>query len=73
MSKEDFTKIKHMPDPVMGDEDHYLPFEEAYVQETTEKDRPSLAKPNKRKKSLPFSPSVPLVSTFGTDTKNHSG
>ena len=50
MSKEDFTKIKHMPDPVMGDEDHYLPFKEACLQETTEKGRPSLAKPNKRKK-----------------------
>ena len=61
MSEEDFAKLKHMPDPMVGKDDHYLSFHEAYLLETTEKDRPSLAKPNKRRSSIPFSPSVQHV------------
>ena len=40
------------------DEGHYLTFETAFQRDTSEKDRPSLAKPMNRRKSLPFAPSV---------------
>ena len=46
MSKEEFANIKHLPDPMIGDED---PFEMAFQKETTEKDRPS-SKANQKKK-----------------------
>ena len=65
MPKEEFANIKHLPDPTIGDEDHYLTFEMAFQKETTEKDRPSLAKPIKRRKSLPFTPSVQHVRNIG--------
>ncbi len=36
-------KIKHLPDPMLGEKDHYLPFCDAFKKKTTERDRPSLA------------------------------
>ena len=57
MKKENFEKLRFLPDPLMQDDGHYLPFDKAFTSDTTEKDRPSL----KRKsvaKPLPFSPSV---------------
>ncbi len=36
-------KIKHLPDPMIGEKDHYLPFCDAFKKKTTERDRPSLA------------------------------
>ncbi len=36
-------KIKPLPDPILGEKDHYLPFCDAFKKKTTERDRPSLA------------------------------
>ncbi len=36
-------KIKHLPDPMLGEKDHYLPFRGAFKKKITERDRPSLA------------------------------
>ena len=56
MPKDVFQTLRHLPDPMMGDEDHYLPFEQAYNMKTSEKDRPSLSN-EKKAKALPFVPS----------------
>ena len=58
MPKDEFQKIKHLPDPMLGEKDHYLPFCDAFKTKTSESDRPSLAKTDKRPKPLPFSASV---------------
>ena len=50
-----FRNLKNLPDPVLGSDGHYLPFDEVFKQSTTEKDRPSLKK-QKHKKSLSYSP-----------------
>ena len=57
MPKEECKKLKHLPDPMNGEEGHYISFEEAFQEETSEKDRPSLTN-QPRRKSLPFTPSV---------------
>ena len=63
MPIEEFKKLKHLPDPMNGEEGHYISFEEAFQEETSEKDRPSLTnKP--RRKSLPFTPSVQHVNNI---------
>ncbi len=36
-------KTKHLPDPMLGEKDHYLPFRGAFKKKITERDRPSLA------------------------------
>ena len=36
-----FEKLHHIPHPVPGEEDHYLPFSEVYGTDTSEKHRPS--------------------------------
>ena len=63
MPIEEFKKLKHLPDPMNEEEGHYISFEEAFQEETSEKDRPSLTnKP--RRKSLPFTPSVQHVNNI---------
>jgi len=57
LSKGEFKKIKPLPDPLIGEDDHYTLFDEAFQKETSEKDRPSL-KQQPRRKSLPFTPNV---------------
>jgi len=44
LPKEDFVKLHHLPDPVIGDDDHYQPFSKVFGTHTTEKDRPSAQK-----------------------------
>ncbi|UZO25596.1 uncharacterized protein OCT59_017861 [Rhizophagus irregularis] len=40
--KQMFEKLANFPDPVPGNENHYMPFKEIYGKETDEKHRPSL-------------------------------
>ena len=42
-----FTTLHHLPDPVPGDDGHFLPFDETFGKQTTEEHLPSL----KQKKS----------------------
>jgi len=58
MSKEFFSKLCFLPDPVPGEENHFKSFEELYGVVTAEEHRPSLHKRPKRQKTLPFSVSV---------------
>jgi len=44
LPKEDFVKLHHLPDPVIGDDDHYQPFSKVFGTQTTEKDWPSAQK-----------------------------
>ncbi len=57
--KDKFDQLRFLPDPIMGSDDHYLPFNSAYSTTlTTEIYRPSLKGKNLAK-PLPFSsPSV---------------
>lgn len=55
MDREVFKTLKYLPDPILGPDNHYFPFEKAMVTSTTEKDRPS-CQVKKHKKSLSFSP-----------------
>ena len=57
MPREEFMKLRHIPDPMMGEDDLYKSFEEAFVMATSEKDRPSLSNV-KKAKVLPFTPTV---------------
>ncbi len=57
MPKEEFEKLKHLPDPMIGENEHYKPFEEVFGTTTTEKDRPSLSN-SKNVQVLSFSPTV---------------
>ena len=65
MSKERFKEVKHLPDPLIENDQHYFKFEDAYMKDTTEKDRPSLQTQSTRKKSLPFTPSQQHVKNIG--------
>ena len=47
--------LRPLPDPVMGNDEYYLSFEEVYNMKTSEKDRPSLSNA-KKAKSLSFTP-----------------
>lgn len=55
MPNDVFQTLRHLPDPMMGEDDHYLLFEQAYSMKTSEKDRPSLSNA-KKTKALPFIP-----------------
>ena len=37
-----FSSLRCLPDPVLGEDGHYLPFNDVFGKPTTEKDRPSL-------------------------------
>ena len=41
--KDEYKEIKHLPDPMLREEYHYLPFCNAFKKKTSESDRPSLA------------------------------
>ena len=47
-----------LPDPIPGQDEHYLPFKELYGTQTTEGNRPSLTKKSKKQKTLPFVASI---------------
>ena len=53
MPKDEFMRIKHRPDPMLGEKDC-----EAFEEKTSECDQPSFANVSKKPKSLPFSASV---------------
>ena len=57
MNREQFEELRFLPDPLMQDDGHYLPFEKAFTSNTTEQDRPSL-RGKSLAKPLSFSPSV---------------
>ena len=58
-----FSALRFLPDPVLGEDGHYLPFSEVYEKSTTEKDRPSLN--SKKQKSLSYSPSKQHATNVG--------
>ena len=43
MPKEEFQSLCHLPDHMIGEDDHYLPFETVFHMKTSEKDRSSLS------------------------------
>ena len=47
-----------LPEPVPGDDGHYLCFDSVYGTTTSENHRPSLSQAKKRKKTLPFIASI---------------
>ena len=40
LPQEEFSKLHHLPDPIIGDDYHYLPFADVFSTPTTEKNRP---------------------------------
>ena len=46
MDKASFEKLRFLPDPLMQEDGHYLPFDQTFTRplthDTTEQDRPSL-------------------------------
>ena len=61
---EEFTKLKHLPDPMIAADGHYKKFDEVFGTSTTEEQRPSLQKITKKR--LPFYPSVQHVNNVKT-------
>ncbi len=57
MPNEEFEKLKHLSDPMIGENEHYKPFKEVFGTTNTEKDRPSLSN-SMNVKVLPFSPTI---------------
>ena len=64
IDKEKLKKIKFLPDPLLQEDGHYLPFSQAFASGTTEKDRPSL-KGKTPAEVLSFSPSVQHAKNTG--------
>ncbi|EXX53582.1 hypothetical protein RirG_242550 [Rhizophagus irregularis DAOM 197198w] len=70
-STEDFEQLHHLPDPVPGEDLHYISFEKLYGTPTTEDHRPSFKDAKAKKKenmtttkvkhSMPFCPSAVRV------------
>ncbi|XP_065895962.1 uncharacterized protein [Dysidea avara] len=58
---EIFQSINFIPDPVPGEEGHYRCFSDVYGTDTSEEHCPSLKKPNKRRKTLPFASNLTHV------------
>ena len=56
MDSERFKSIHFLPDPVMGSDDHYVPFTDVYGTDTSENERPSLIQ-RRKVKTLTYSPS----------------
>ena len=66
MNKDDFSKLRFLPDPIMGSDDHYLSFAKAYTTTlSSEMYRPSL-KGKSVAKPMSFSPSVQHALNTGT-------
>ena len=47
LSESVFRSLRHLPDPMPSDDDHYKPFSEIFGKETTEEHRPSLKRKGK--------------------------
>ena len=56
MDSERFKGIHFLPDPIMGSDDHYIPFTDAYGTITSENERPFLIQ-RRKIKTLTYSPS----------------
>ena len=56
MDSERFKSIHFLPDPVMGSDDHYVPFTDVYGTDTSENECPSLIQ-RRKVKTLTYSPS----------------
>ena len=54
MSKEAFSKVHYLPDPVPGEDGHYKKFDEVFGTDTNENHRPSLSKTPKKRKLFPL-------------------
>ena len=65
MDKSSFEKLRFLPDPLMQEDGHYLPFDQVFTRDTTEQDRPSL-KGKLKAKPLSFSPCVQHINNTGT-------
>ena len=52
-----FNEIHHLPDPTLGENGHYKPFDEVFGKKTTEESRPSKKKARDVRKG-PFIPSI---------------
>lgn len=65
MDKSSFEKLRFLPDPLMQEDGHYLPFDQVFTRDTTEQDCPSL-KGKLKAKPLSFSPSVQHINNTGT-------
>ena len=55
MDTELFKTLQYLPDPMLASDGHYLPFDDAFKSQTSEKDRPSL-QTQKHKKLLYYTP-----------------
>ena len=64
MDTELFQTLRYLPDPMLGSDGHYLPFNDVFRSQTSEKDRPSL-QAQKQKKSLSYSPVKPHALNVG--------
>ncbi|EXX66121.1 hypothetical protein RirG_126910 [Rhizophagus irregularis DAOM 197198w] len=51
-STEDFEQLHHLPDPVPGEDLHYISFEKLYGTPTTEDHRPSFRDAKAKKKKI---------------------
>ena len=56
MDNERFKGINFLPDPVMGSDNHYVPFADVYGTDTSDNERPSLTQ-RRKMKTLTYSPS----------------
>lgn len=63
MDASKFSALRFLPDPLLGEDSHYLPFSDVFDKTTTEKDRPSLKA--KKQKSLSYSPSKQHATNVG--------
>ena len=61
LPQEAFNDLHILPDPVPGDDGHYVPFESAYGTATSKEHQPSLYKHSKKHKTLPFIASIQHV------------
>ena len=61
LPQQTFEIVNVLPDPVPGEDEHYLPFEKVYGTNTTEVHRPSSSKRSKKQKTLPFVASIQHV------------
>ena len=65
MDPELFKSVYFLPDPLIGEDNHYKSFADLYGSTTTERDCPSFSQP-KAKKMLSFSPSKQHVLNVDT-------
>ena len=64
MDSERFKSIHFLPDPVMGSDDHYVPFTDVYGTDTSKNECPSLIH-RRKMKTLTYSPSEQHVRNAG--------